>query len=237
MGQEKSDVNAKECLDRLPIETTAYYTVNRAPEGFSKPPSLLLVLHGWGQDCRSFARVFRKLRNANVLVVAQQAPHLLYLDSSRKKVGFSWLTRYEKFQSINDLNAYFERLLAALQDKYVYDSKEIYLLGFSQGSSIAYRFAVSGRVPVAGVISCCADLPPDVAEVLPSTTPFPVLLGYAEEDAMVNPNLSRDAEAKLRNGGFACEVYPYPGSHRVSSEFVTRLGDWIKAVRPRKSED
>lgn len=214
-------------LQRLAIEATAYYTVNESPEGFSAPPALLVALHGWGQQAKHFARIFRPLRKENILVVAPQAPNQFYLDWHTKKVGFSWLTVYEKDQSIRDLNNALLKLLDTLQARYHYDPNKIFLLGFSQGSSIAYRFAVSHKVPIAGMISCCADLPPDVATALPNVTAFPVLLGYAEKDALVPRTKVEKAEGILRAANFDCEVYPYPGEHKVSTDFVEKLGRWI----------
>ena len=224
---DEHDDTGRNALECLTIESTAYYDVNEIPSGFSAPPALLLVLHGWGQDAKHFARIFRAVHKQNILVVAPQAPHQLYLDRATKKVGFNWLTVYQKDQSIRDLNNSFKRLLDTVQKKYPYDPNRIFVFGFSQGSSIAYRFAVSEKVPIAGVISCCADLPPDVANALHSITPFPVLLGYAREDGLVPHKKVAQAEATLRAENFKCEVYDYPGEHRVSSDFVRKLSEWI----------
>ena len=219
-------------IERLGIDSTAYYAVSKPPQGSSAPPALLLALHGWGQQCKHFARIFRAVRKENILVAAPQAPHQFYLDPATKKVGFNWLTVYEKDQSIHDINKFLHRLLDTLQEKYHYDPNRIFLLGFSQGSSIAYRFAVSGKLPIAGVISCCADLPPDVASVLHAVTPFPVLLGYAEDDELVPAEKTHQAETTLRAADIDCEVYAYPGEHRVSSDFVKRVAEWINTTRP-----
>ena len=214
---------------QLAIETTAYYCVQAAAGGGTTPPRTLIALHGFGQKCKGFMRDFAPLRDRNILVVAPQGPHQFYMQLEPKKVGFNWLTIYEKENSIRDFVAYMDRLLDALDAQYGPVRDTVFLLGFSQGVSMAYRFASSGIIAPRGLIACCADLPADVAEKLPGLTPFPVLLAHAEDDPVIPLSKAEDAEAQLKANAFPVERLRYSGGHALPEEVIGRIGDWIEA--------
>jgi len=213
----------------LTIDLTVYYAVQPPDKTHTQAPALLLALHGWGQHCKRFLKAFQPLRDRNVLVAAPQAPHQFYVSLSPKKVGFNWLTLYHRDQGIADVNGYLARLLGVLQERYPYDPARIFLLGFSQGVSMAYRFAVSGGVQPAGLIACCSDLPPDVAKKLPSAVPFPVLLAYGADDTLVPEDKTHEAAAALAAHGFPFEEYRFAGGHEVTADLVAKVGGWMAA--------
>ncbi len=212
----------------ITIELTAYYAVlPPEPRIDSRPPKLLLLLHGWGQRADRFIQDFIPLCARNVLVVAAQAPHQFYLDMLQTKVGFNWLTRYEKENSIRDVNGYLDRLLVELQASEPYDPSSVFVLGFSQGSSVAYRFALSGALRPAGLISCCSDLPGDAAQSLPTAHPFPVLLAHGKDDPLVPEGTPEAVERILTKNSFPCEPFSYPCGHEITPELVERIGSFL----------
>jgi predicted esterase len=206
--------------------TTYYATQEPGQSGVGKPP-LLLALHGWGQNARRFLRDFRCLKDEPLFIAAPQGPHQFYLDTPDRKVGFNWLTRYDKASAIRDTNAYLARLLEHLQDECPYDPQRIYLMGFSQGVSMAWRFAVSGLVKPAGMVACCADLASDVAARLPETQPFPVYLAYGKEDPLVPADKMDEAIHALRDAGFPCKQDIFDGGHELPEPLLERVAYWI----------
>ena len=215
---------------QLTIETTAYYCVQPPKDIHAASPKTLIALHGFGQKCKGFVRNFAPLRDRNILVVAPQGPHQFYMQLEPKKVGFNWLTIYEKENSIRDFAGYMGRLLDALASEHGRINDNVYLLGFSQGVSMAYRLAVSGTVPVRGLVACCADLPADVAERLPSITRFPVLLAHAEDDPLVPVSKAAEAESVLQAHNFPVNRLRYTGGHLIPEDVMTRIGEWIEAT-------
>ncbi|MFA6243268.1 MAG: hypothetical protein WC655_20185 [Candidatus Hydrogenedentales bacterium] len=212
----------------LTIEFTVYYTVQPPENEAGKPPALLLALHGYGQKCRGFMRQFTALRKRNMLLVAPQGPHQIYMQMEPKKVGCNWLTVYEKENSIRDFVGYMNRLVTKVGERHVFDPRQVYVLGFSQGVSMAYRLSVSKTLPIAGLVACCSDLPPDVAERLPSIAPFPVLLAHSPDDPVAPPEKGGDAERQLRQHGFPVTRLVYEGGHAITEEVVEKTGAWIQ---------
>jgi len=198
-----------------------------APEKVNRPP-LLIALHGWGQTAAVFLRNFRPLAREGWLIAAPQAPHPFYVDPDRGRVGYSWLTREHRDTAVRDVNTYLSETLARLADRYAFDLTRVYLLGFSQGSSVAFRYLAAGAVPIAGVASCCSDLPPDVRDALGEMPPRPALVAYCPHDRVVPPALSREAVQLLNSYGWPATEFSFDGGHSVTPELMDRVSEWLR---------
>jgi len=213
----------------ITIDFTAYYALQLPAGEGGAPPPLILGIHGWGQNCRRFMRDFDGLRKHGIQMLAAQGPHQFYLDLSTKKVGFNWLTVYDRPRAIEDVNHYLARLLEQVLPQAPYDPSRIWILGFSQGVSMAYRFATAGIIEPAGLIACCADLPPDVAEKLGSVPKFPVKLAHGRDDGVFPRAKMEDAHEILAANGFPVESYVYDGGHEITREAVDQFAAWVNA--------
>ncbi|MGH7595784.1 MAG: alpha/beta hydrolase [bacterium] len=214
---------------KMQISHTVYYTVY-APEG-NGPHPVLIVLHGFGQRADEFIKVFEPLPSRGILVAAPQAPHHFYPQFPRRDVGFSWLTRYERDQSIADFISYMRRFIELLRTEHAADLTRLYVLGFSQGVSMAYRFWVHGAAPLRGLIACSSDLPPDVAERLDAAPSAKILLVHGHDDQMVPITKSREAEADLRAHAIPVELIEFDGGHYVPSLAVEKIAEMIVSSR------
>lgn len=212
---------------KLRVPMTQYYTV-QTPEHVLQPPcALLLALHGFGQNCRRFLRDFAPLRTAPILIAAPQGPDQFYHDTASKKVGFNWLTVYDKPTRIADINDYLLLLLSELHVAFPEMPDAPFLLGFSQGVSMAWRFGVSGKIRPAGLIACCADLAPDVVERLDAVEPFPVLLIHGDHDPVFHLDKLAEAEETLRQRGWQVTVLRFDAGHELTEEMMHALAAWI----------
>lgn len=215
-------------LEQLVIDFSVDYALQPPVTAAEVLPSLLVCLHGYGQSCERFARVFAGLRQRNILLVVPQAPSQFYVKMVPKIVGFSWLTRHERDRSIGDFIGYMRRLLQTVAERHPFDPARVFWLGFSQGVSMAYRFAVSGETVPGGVIACGADLPPDVYEKLAGAPRFPVFIAHGTEDTVVPLARALEAEKMLQARGFAVDKFFFPGGHEIPPESVERIGSWIE---------
>ncbi len=213
-------------LYRIPIDYSAYYAVLEAAGSHSRPPALLIAIHGYGQSCERFIRNFSALAERNFLVVAPQAINQFYWE--RGKVGFTWLTKFMREQTLSDTFDYFERVLRAVEQDFVFDPKRVFLMGFSNGAAMAFRLGTSGLVKPAGIVACCGDLPADVAERLGDLERFPVLLAHGKEDTMVRLDKAHEAQAALRSSGFDTETLFFDGGHEMGAMEVDRILNWLQ---------
>jgi phospholipase/carboxylesterase len=205
---------------KMQIAHTVYYAVH-TPEG-KGPHRTLIVLHGFGQRAEEFIKVFEKLPPQGILVAAPQAPHQFYP---------RFPAREERDQSIADFIGYMRQFLELLKTERNADLTRLYVLGFSQGVSMAYRFWVHRAAPVRGLIACSSDLPPDVAERLGSMPPAPILLVHGRDDQIVPIAKSREAEAILRAQAIPAELLEFDGGHYVPSQAIDRVAQMIANLR------
>ncbi|MCA9730564.1 hypothetical protein KC799_00445 [candidate division KSB1 bacterium] len=213
-------------LRTLRIEQTVYYAVQEPDSPVENEVDLLLVLHGYGQQADKFIQTFAPLKQRNLIVVAPQAPNQFYLKLHPKIIGSTWLTSFERDQAISDFHDYMQRLFVRLQEEMKFNVQRIFMLGFSQGVSMAYRLLVSQRIPVAGLIACSADIPPDVVEQLENFDHVPILLVHGNDDSIVPRTECDKAEKMLRSKGFQTEKFTFPGGHVIPNFVVEKVYTW-----------
>lgn len=211
----------------LPVSITAYYGVQAPDGGIDNETRVLVALHGWGQNSQSFLRKLTFLRSENVIVVVPQAPHQFYLDLETRRVGFNWLTAYDRKRGIADVVRMLDDILANIRCKWGLCYAKPVVMGFSQGVSIAYRYALYGENPVAGIIACGGDLPPDVEAALSSVDSFPVALVHGKSDAIVPFNKAEFAERVLQSMAFPVSSHYFDGGHEVPASLSDFLPRWL----------
>lgn len=222
-----------EGLHAAPVRATAYYALQPPAAGIGPDTKALVVLHGWGQNARSFIRKFAPLREWDVLVIAPQAPHQFYLDMETRKVGFGWMTAFDRDRSIANVVTLLDTVLHDVEIEHGAGSPCPFVLGFSQGVSIAWRYAVHGDRAVAGVIACGGDLPPDVEQALPGRDSLPVMLVHGRDDSIVPLSKGEAAKKVLGDLKFTVKSDFFDGGHDLPPGLVTRLPMWMDEVLRR----
>ena len=218
----ENDVSIK----RMPVEISSYHAVSEPVGEHDAPPALLLAMHGYGQACKNFVKTFVPLAKHNVLVVAPQGLHQFYWFNRRP--AFSWMTSYQREQTIVENLAYMAQLYDSLKEEYTFDPERVYLLGFSQGVAMAFRFASSGHITPRGVIACGGDLPPDVAERLDTITPYPALIMHGLQDDMVPLAKGEACVETLEQHNFSVETHFFEGGHDIPEAQVDAINDWLQ---------
>ena len=210
---------------KMRIPHTVYYSVQVPQQKGPRP--LLIVLHGFGQVAGQFIKVFEPLARNGVLVAAPQGAHQLYTNLKERRVGFSWLTKYERDRSVVDFVAYMEQFYKLLQETCEVDSQRVFMLGFSQGVSMAYRTWAHSSLPVRGVIACAGDLPPDMIEQLEGLPPIQILLVHGRQDEEVPPEKAQEALKHLRAVGLKPKLFDFEGGHVVPSRALPMVEGMI----------
>jgi len=221
-----SDMTLIEGNIRIPH--TVYYSVLVPQQKGPRP--LLIVLHGFGQVAGQFVKVFEPLAQTGILVAAPQGAHQLYTNLKERRVGFSWLTKYERDQSVSDFVAYMEQFYKLLHETCEVDSQRVFMLGFSQGVSMAYRTWAHSSLPVRGVIACGGDLPPDIVEKLEGLPPIQILLVHGRQDEDVSPERVQEALEHLKARGLKPELFDFEGGHVVPSAVLPKVERMIKGT-------
>ena len=213
-------------VEQLRVSYSVYYGVARPDRDHGRPPALIFAAHGYGQSCKSFLRTLEPLRKYNFLIIAPQGPNQFYWQDSGK-VGFCWMTRYGRENTIVDLMAYMRALKDDVHARYEFDHDRVFILGFSQGTALAFRFASEGILEPRGVIACGADLPPDVADRLGEIVPYPVYVVHGKNDSTMNFAKGQEGADTLRAAGFDVETLYFDGEHDLPAPVLESITDWI----------
>lgn len=211
---------------RMAVERPGYwYFEPTARRGAGAAP-VLIGLHGYGQTGADFLAVTRRMAGEGMAACAPQGSNQLW-DRQTRTISFSWLTSFERDDSVHANNAFLDRVIDELAAAGEIDCGGVYLMGFSQGSSVAYRYARSRPDRVRGVISICADLPPDVESGLGPLRGIPVFIAYGLRDPIFPQDKPVHAADALRSAGVDVELVSFDRGHIIPSSLGPRIQEWI----------
>lgn len=189
------------------------------------------VLHGYKQLAERFIDGFTELpglREGRRAVVAPEALNRFYVERDREmtgphgpdsRVGATWMTRSDREHEIRDYVDYLDRL----RDHVAGAAGRVAVLGFSQGSETASRWAVLGAVPPAELIlwggGLAADLDPARAALALAEVAVSFVAG--DEDAWAGER-SAAGIALLAARGVEARRVAYEGGHRIDRDVLAR---------------
>jgi len=216
---------------RLPVESAGYYYFEPGTSKTDSEP-MLMGFHGYGQTGKEFLEVIRNLAPPGFSLVAPQGLNQIW-NPKTNEITFSWMSSFEREDGIRTNNHFLASVIDELRETEKIDPMRVILLGFSQGSSVAYRFAAKHPEKICGLISVCSDLPPDVESDLELLRKIPVLVLYTPDDRWVPPEKPREAVAALKSAGVEAEAISFRGKHRVPGSLADRIRDWISRYEPK----
>ncbi|MFI5184754.1 MAG: alpha/beta hydrolase [Vicinamibacteria bacterium] len=210
----------------IPATTVGAYLVGGPHE--PGPAPMLVGFHGYGENAEACMAELRRIPGSSAfLLVAIQALHRFY-DRKHDQVVGSWMTKLDREHAIADNESYVASVLAALAREAAGDSRLVYV-GFSQGTSMAYRAAARGARPALGIIALGGDVPPDVGDDATVTLP-PVLIGRGRrDDWYTEEKLAADLD-RLRARGAEVEVARFDGGHEWTDEFRKVAAAFLRRV-------
>jgi phospholipase/carboxylesterase len=213
-------------IRRVAVEAIGYYYIDE-PKGAAARCPALVGLHGYAQTATEFLKLLRSLAPESWTCVAPQGFNQIW-DPKSGAISFNWMTAFERWDSVERNNAFLDRALGELEAEGRIDPRRIVLLGFSQGSSVAYRYAQRRPGRVAGIVSVCADLPADVEADPAPLAGVKFLIAYGADDPYVPTAKPERAIAALRGAGLDVDVHRFTGGHRVASSIGPAMRDWMK---------
>ena len=186
----------------------------------------IVAIHGWQGDCNSMYPLIKSTNIKNVGWYLLEAPFPV-----KNGEGFSW--SYEKSNGqweIDEprhlLNDFFDELFK------IYDSRKIFVMGFSQGGLVCFDFVLFLHEPLGGVFPIAGFLrQPEYngKRFHSSQTNTPILIGHGTEDDRVPVESSQNAYNKLLAQGANAELLLYKGKHKIGVEFIRKLKEKIQS--------
>jgi predicted esterase len=210
----------------IQITTPTHGRVLVEDAAVSPSAGVIVAFHGYGERADDVLAQVDLIGGAEAWTrVAPQALHRFY-SRRHERVVASWMTREDRELAVADNLAYVSRVLQELAPP---PGAPIVHLGFSQGASMAYRAAVLGGRPCAGVVAIAGDIPPEVRRGEASRAWPPVLIGAGTRDDWFAARLDGDL-AFLRARDVPHELVRFDGAHEWTAELRQAIAAWLTKI-------
>jgi len=193
----------------------------------------IAALHGRGTDANDLLPLIQSLALEDVLVIAPRAPLQINLGLGQ---GYAWYDLGEEEgprpQTFRRSLELLRRFLAEIKAAYPVDPERFVLLGFSQGTVMAYAagltdpILVRAIVALSGYIPCRLDLSPEPGKL----SRLRVFISHGTFDEIIPVQLGREAVELLKEAKADVVYREYPMGHEVREETLRDLEVWIKQL-------
>lgn len=209
---------------------TALLTIPQ-PYDSSKAYALLVALHGNGGTAASLAPAFSSFRGSAVLVAVPQGEY------PKPGGGYSWFFPTEDralWVARDTLTV--RRVVELIEDvRARYRIGAVFVLGFSQGASLAYMIGLRNPSLVSGVAAISGYLPEiDGDGAIVSTRDITeargvkLLIARGDRDALVGGPVFTAQRDFFRARGYAVTAFEFGGAHELTRELLSRVLRWIR---------
>jgi predicted esterase len=197
-------------------KTASVYTL-----GNNVSDKAIILLHGYGQLASEFLSKFEALCDEGWYLIAPEGLSMFYLEGFKGKTGASWMTSENRESEIDDYLQYLELMHSRL---IVQKTKDLRLLGFSQGVTTAFRWMVQSSIGFKQCIAHSGMIPEDIQiDALDQFihTDFHYISGK-RDPYLAEPEVARFRELMERNTSLF-RITEFEGGHRVDIESVRKV--------------
>lgn len=211
-------MNSEENEIKYEISNT-YSTLNTLDRNTE---NIWFVCHGMGHLSRYFIKQFESLPSTTNYIIAPQAPSKYYINPTYKRVGASWLTKENTIDEMENIVSYFD---AIFKNQRLNSNPNLILLGYSQGVSVAIRYAARREIQFKEMWLVAGGIPKELNQsdfsYLKSNPP--VKFFYGNKDEYLNETRIREESTKLTQLFRNSEIHEFEGTHDFDFGKVLRL--------------
>jgi phospholipase/carboxylesterase len=204
----------------LPVQTFL-------PTGYEPnyPYPLLVFFHGQGGGEEQVLRLAPRVSRRNYICISLRGPHPVGLRSDGQ-LGFSWGPDGPCDPSVEE---YVLRAVEQTRRTYHVHSERIYLAGFCEGATLAYRIGLTFPEKFAGFIGLNGALPRHGCPLFrpAAMRHLRTFVGHGIANAVVPLALARRDARLLYTAGVQVELQTYPTTHRLHPHMLRDVDRWL----------
>jgi predicted esterase len=190
---------------------------------------LVIGLHGYGATPKSFAKLYERAGNPELIFVCLQAP---YAFGTGRDLGYSWTTWGRDGSTVGMRSARLSSDFiadAARKLSTRYRTNGTWLLGFSQGCGMAYRAGIAHHDLFKGIICFGGGLDTTSfgAADYAAAKGLKVFAAHGKEDHTVEYRYGTTTRDFLKRNGFDIKFVEFKGGHTVPEEPLKRAIKWM----------
>jgi predicted esterase len=187
---------------------------------------LLVGFHGYMESAAIQMERLTAIPGASAwTLVSVQALHRFYRGRTEEVVA-SWMTRQDREAAIADNIEYIDTALEVVPRD---AATRIVYAGFSQGVPMAFRAALAGRLPAAGVIAIGGDVPPELLEDAALRFP-PVLMARGERDDWFTQAKFDADVAAVATRSVRVQPLVFDGTHEWNDAVATAAAEFLASL-------
>jgi len=188
----------------------------------------VIAIHGRGADESDLVPVVSALELPDLLLITPRAPFAFPFG------GFVWYNIAE--ESVPDPETFqislglLRKFIEEVREGYPVEPKRMLLLGFSQGTVMAYAAGLPDHSRLRGIAALSGYVPHRSAVPLQlrDLAGFPVFISHGHADPIIPVHLGREAAQLLMKAGADVNYHEYPMGHEVTGEVIADLSEWTR---------
>ena len=198
------------------------------PTGYEPryPYPLLVFFHGHGGNEEQILRLAPRLSRRNYISIGLRGPVTAPpRDGDADRFGWGGAAYLPLVED------YLVRAVLQTRRTYHVHSERIYLAGFGEGATLAYRLGLQLAGKVAGVISLNGSMPREGRPLLrlPEARDLRVFIAHGIANSVVPLSLAQADWRLLASAGIPVNLHTYPTNHRLHPHMLRDLNRWMIA--------
>ena len=185
---------------------------------------VIVAFHGWGGNKDSFLAMAKNRLFQNFTWYLPEAPYLV--DNNQNQRSWSYEIEENVWETEN-----IGKLLNNFFDSEIFknhDSKNVYVIGFSQGALVCYEFICKLNQPLGGIFPISGFMRSETTTLHPSQKNTPIIIGHGTRDNIVSVEKSKTAYQHLKACNANVDLITYDTGHRISIEIINKIVEMIE---------
>lgn len=203
------------------------------PTGYEPnyPYPLVVYFHGHGGNERQVLNLAPEVSRRNYIGIALRGPEVLEAGNGLEP-GFGWESEEEQLED------YVFRAIQQTRRRFHIHSERIFLAGFWEGASVAYRLGINHPEKFGGIVALNGLLPQRGCSLFSqfALRQLRVFIGHGTANPFAPISLARQDFRLLYTAGLPVKFRTYTTTHRLHSDMLRDVDRWIQAAIEIDSE-
>jgi phospholipase/carboxylesterase len=189
-----------------------------------KTKKVIIALHGWQGNKDSFLPLVKNSLFNECSWFLLQGPYSVDNDPNRRTWSYelelnNWA--YEEPKEI--IYNFFQNEVFKK-----FESKNIYVIGFSLGALVCYEYICSMNQPLGGIFPISGFMKSNNINLNPNQIETPIIIGHGKNDTVVPLEKSMEAYEVLKRKKANVELVTYDAQHNIPIKMLTIISKTIK---------
>ena len=185
---------------------------------------VIVAFHGWRGNKSSFLPMAKNELFKDFDWYLPEAPYLV--DNNQEQRSWSYEIEKNVWETENIgklLNNFF---ISEIFKNY--NSKDVYVIGFSQGALVCYEFICKLDKSLGAIFPISGFMKSETTTLHPNQKNTPIIIGHGTKDNIVSIEESKKAYQHLTRTSANIEFISYDTGHRISIEMINKIIEIIK---------